>query len=459
MQDSTPPGRNWLDAVLVFFKPRMLGMLFLGFSSGMPFYLVFQTLSAWLRQEGIARSAIGMLSWVGMFYSIQYAWAPVVDRLRLPILGRLGRRRSWMLLAQLGVAAGLLALSTLNPHDGVRPFAYAALIVAFFGATQDIAMNGWRIESASTEMQGSMLSAYLVGYRLALITGSAGALTIAHDYSWGVSYAVMAALMAVGVITTLLVPEPVPLEERADVQREERVVQWLERNASLPRFAQDIGEWFVGAVVCPLVDFFDRYRVQSLLLLGFIAVYRLGDFTIGSMTNTFYIDHGYTLANIALAVKAYGLATAIVGTVIAGAVAARIGLIRSLVVGNVMLIISHMNFMMLAMTHTPTVLGLGLVNAYDNLALAMQGIALAAFMSSMTSPRYTATQYALFSSMYALLGKFLEGYSGFVADHTGWPLFFVYTAALSVPGLILLYWVVRRRAATPAEPQLAIEQR
>lgn len=462
-QEGQAQARTWLSAVLVYFRPRMVAMLFLGFSSGLPFYLVFQTLSAWLRQAGIARSAIGLLSLVGLFYSLQFAWSPVVDRLRLPVLGRLlGRRRSWILLAQLGIAAGLFGLSTLDPREGVQGFAFAAAVVAFFAATQDIALNGWRIESAPIELQGAMASAYQVGYRIALILGSAGAMTIADPVKglglgWHTSYALMAACMGVGVLTTLLVPEPVPVEARADVQREERVVVWLESHAHLPRFLQAIGEWLIGAIICPLVDFFGRYGAQSLLLLAFIGVYRLGDFTIGSMTNPFYIDHGYALTDIALAVKTYGLATSIAGVLIAGALMARIGVMRSLVLGNVMLILSHLNFLALASTHTPTVLGLGLVNAWDNLALAMQGNALIAFMSGMTSPRYTATQYALFSSMYALPGKLLEGASGFIAEQTGWPLFFVYTASMSLPGLVLLYVIARRRALAVTEPQLAVE--
>jgi PAT family beta-lactamase induction signal transducer AmpG len=451
-----PAARSWFDAVRAYSQPRVLAILFLGFASGLPFYLVFQTLSFWLRQEGIARSAIGMLSWVSIFYSIKYLWSPLVDRLRLPFLHRLGRRRSWMLLAQLGIAAGLFSLTTLHPHDGVRAFAVSVLWVAFFAATQDIALDAWRIESAPLEQQGTMASAYQVGYRIALITGSAGALTIAGDYGWNVSYAVMAALAGVGVVTTLLVPEPVPVEARADVQREERVVAWLESHAHLPRFIQGIGEWFVSAVICPLVDFFGRYGAQSLLLLAFIGVYRLGDFAIGSMTNSFYVDHGYTGKEVALIVKTYGITFAIGGVLIAGALMARIGLIRSLVLGNALLIISHLNFAILATTHGPTLLGLGLVNAFDNLALALQGTATIAFLSSLTSTRYTATQYALFSSMYALPGKFLEGFSGFVAEHTGWPMFFLYTASLSLPGIFLLFLVVRQRARAAASSELAV---
>ena len=422
-------------------------MLFLGFSAGLPFYLVFSTLSAWLRQAGIQRSTIGMLSWVGILYSIKFLWAPLVDRVPLPVLHRLlGRRRSWMLLAQLGIVAGLARLAGSDPAAaGVSPMALAALGVAFCAATQDIALDAWRIESAEVSMQGAMVAAYQIGYRIALISGSAGALGIAGRSNWHASYSTMAVLGGVGVITTLLIREPRPAVSAAAVQREARVIDWLERNAHWPPWARHAGEWFIAAVICPLTDFFQRYAGGlAIVTLCFVGVYRLTEFTMGSMANPFYIDHGYTLQQIATVVKVYGLIMSMLGVVAAGAFVARFGLMRSLVLGSVLLIASNLAFATLATTHEPTLLGLGLVNGFDNLAIAAQGVALIAFLSSLTSERYTATQYALFSSLYALPGKILEGTSGFVVDHVGYPVFFTYTAALSLPGLILLYFLNRR---------------
>ncbi len=247
------------------------------------------------------RSTIGMLSWVGILYSIKFLWAPVVDRVRPPFFHRiLGRRRGWMLLAQLGLAAGLFNLSLSDPADGVRSVALGALFVAFCAATQDIALDAWRIESGAVETQGAMLAAYQVGYRIALIMGSAGALTIAAYSGWHVSYATMAALVGVGVVTTLLVPEPHARVARESEAREERVVMWLENRAHWPRPFLHAGEWFLGAVVCPLLDFFGRYGpALAILTLLFIGSYRLTEFTMGSMVNPFYIDHGYTLTDIA----------------------------------------------------------------------------------------------------------------------------------------------------------------
>jgi PAT family beta-lactamase induction signal transducer AmpG len=225
------------------------------------------------------------------------------------------------------------------------------------------------------------------------------------------------------------------------------VIAWVERKAHWPQSLRSAGEWFIGAVVCPLVDFFARYGVGlAVLTLAFVGVYRLTEFTMGSMVNPFYIDQGYTLAQIATVVKVYGLLMSLVGVFIAGVLIAKLGLVRSLVLGSVLIMMSNAGFATLASTHTPTLLGLGLVNGFDNLALAIHGTSLIAFLSSLTSPKYTATQYALFSSLYALPGKILEGMSGIVVDHIGYPLFFTYTALLGLPGLILLYFLMRRGA-------------
>lgn len=428
-------------------------MLFLGFSAGLPFYLVYSTLSAWLRQAGIERTTIGMLAWVGILYSIKFLWAPVVDRVRPPFLHRLlGRRRGWMLLAQLGIAIGLFNIGLSDPAAGVRQVALWALFTTFCAATQDIALDAWRIESAALQLQGAMLGAYQIGYRVALICGGAGALAIAGHAGWHASYSTMAALVSVGVVATLLVPEPRAATPRAVMEREARVIEWLERRTHWPQSLRSAGEWFIGAVICPLTDFFGRYGAAlALVTLAFIGVYRLTEFTMGSMVNPFYIDRGFTLTQIATVVKLYGLLMSLCGVLFAGVLIARLGLWRSLLLGSVLIVASNLGFAALASAHTPTLLGLGAVNGLDNLALAMHGTALLTFLSGLTSAKYTATQYALFSSLYALPGKILEGTSGMVVDHIGYPPFFLYTASLAVPGLILLY-VLKRRGAFGTTP-------
>ncbi len=421
-------------------------MLFLGFSSGLPFLLVYSTLSVWLRQLGIERSTIGMLSWVGFAYSFEFVFSPLVDRLELPVLHRLlGRRRSWMLLAQIGVALGLLRLATVSPAAGVGSVALATLFVACCSATQDVAMNGWRIESVPAELQGAMVATYSTGYRIAMIAGSAGAIGLAAGFGWHLSYGAMAALMAVGIVTTLLVAEPEASVTRAELQRETRVIDWLERRAHWPATLKKAGEWFIGAVICPLTEFFGRYGTRfALVCLAFIGLYQVTEFTMGSMTNPFYIDHHYTLEQIAVVVKFSGFTVGIAGVFLAGMLVARFGLARSLAAGIFLAILSNLSYALLATTHTATLLGLGFTNGLDNLALSVQGVALIAFLSSLTSAKYTATQYALFASFYALPGKILEGTSGFMVQRIGYPHFFLYTASLSIPGVLLLGWLWHR---------------
>jgi PAT family beta-lactamase induction signal transducer AmpG len=447
-----PWWRGWLQALAAYRQPRVLAMLFLGFSAGLPFMLVFSTLSAWLREVGIERATIGMLSWVGIIYSIKFFWAPVVDRLPLPLLHRLlGRRRSWMLLAQVGIAVGLFNMAHLNPVGHLGAMAALALLVAFSSATQDIAIDAWRIEAAPQPMQGVMAAAYQLGYRIAIMVGSAGALWIAADHGWLAAYTAMAAMVGVGIVTTLVIAEPEPRVERQTIAQEQRVIDWLERKAHWPAAMQQAGSWFVGAVVCPFVDFFTRYGKRlAVLMLAFIASYRLTDFTMGVMANPFYLDVGYTLKQIAAVAKGYGVVMSILGTILGGVAVARLGTVRSLVVGSLLVIGSNLLFMTLAFQDDPSLVGLAVVISADNLAMGVAGTALIAYLSSLTSASYTATQYALFSSMYALPGKLLMGTSGFVVDAIGYPWFFVYTSSLGIPALVMLYFLSRPGARDAA---------
>jgi MFS transporter, PAT family, beta-lactamase induction signal transducer AmpG len=447
-----PGTASGANAWRAYLQPRLLGMLLLGFSSGLPFYPLFQTLSAWLRQAGIQRATIGMMAWVGLAYSIKFLWAPLIDRGRVPFVHRIfGQRRGWMLLAQAGIAFGLFRLSLSDPAAGVRPIALWALFVAVCAATQDIAIDAWRIESASAPQQGAMAAAYQIGYRLALLVGSTGAFFMAQRVGWQFSYSVLAALVAVGVLTTLAIKEPDAVAGAATLDREARVVEWLERRAHWPDGLRAAGGWFIGGVICPFVDFFARYPAAvGALILAFMCVYRLTEFAMGSMANSFYVDHGYTLMQIGAVVKFCGLPASLLGVVLGGALVARVGLTRALLAGSVLIVASNIGFSMLASHQAPTLLGLGAINGLDNIAQGVHGTALIAFLSSLTSPRYTATQYALFSSLYALLGKVLEGYSGRVVDAIGYTDFFLYTASLSIPGVVLLFVLHRLRVLRAA---------
>lgn len=461
---ASTPRRGWKEALLVYRQRPVLSMLFLGFSAGLPFYLVFSTLSAWLRQDGIERATIGMLAWVGLVYTLKFLWSPIVDRLRLPLLHAwLGKRRSWMLVAQIGIGVGLLNLAGSAPATDIAQVAIGALFLAFCSATQDISIDAWRIESAKIDDQGAMVAGYQLGYRAALITGSAGALGIAQGYGWPTSYTVMAALAVIGILTTFLVHEPATTVRKSGADRETRVVEWLEARSHWPQSLRNLGASFIGAVICPFTDYFSRYGVRiAVITLVLISTYRLTEFTMGSMANPFYIDHGYSLGEIATVVKAIGLPVSMVGVVLAGFLIAKAGLRLALFLGSILIAASNLGFALLATTDAPLLLGLGLVNGLDNLAQGIHGTALIAFLSGLTSTRYTATQYALFSSLYAILGKLLEGTSGFVVDAIDYPAFFTYTASLSIPGLLLLAWLSKRgvldwrgRIATREDPEFA----
>jgi PAT family beta-lactamase induction signal transducer AmpG len=473
MPSEAPIKRTWGQAFGVYLERPVLSMLFLGFSAGLPFFLVFSTLSAWLRTAHIDRATIGMLAWVGLMYSFKWAWAPIVDRVPLPVLETLlGRRRSWMFLAQVGVALCLAGLALSDPTQSVARIALLALGVAFFAATQDIAVDAWRIESATVDKQGAMAAAYQIGYRTALMVASAGALIIADESGFRTSYLTMAMLMGVGIVTTFLVREPTRTESDAATGMEDRVTSWLSHRAHWPRWAQDAGAWFYGAVGAPLVDFFKRYGLGlGLVIFAFISTYRLTDYVMGTMTNTFYIDMGFTLTEVGVVAKFFGWPSTLIGAVVGGVIVAKIGTIRGLFLGSALIIVSNVFYAsygtyaceiplecaraglldffprQLAARGAATDLGLAVIVSFDNLALGVHGTALIAFMSSLTSARYTATQYAVLSSLYSLPGKLLMGTSGFMVNALGYGDFFLYTALLSIPGLVLLVWLSRREIA------------
>ena len=436
---------QWIDSLRVYRHPRVAAMLFLGFSAGLPFLLVFSTLSAWLAQAGVERATIGFLSWIGITYSVKFFWAPVVDRLRLPLLHRwLGRRRAWMLLAQVGMGLGLLGIALHDPLSGLAKMVWAALLVAFSSATQDIAIDAWRIEAMPRESQGAMSAAYQLGYRIALIVAGAGCLFLADQHGWASAYLVMAALVGVGLVTTLLVSEPEV--SRSSGPLESRVQQWLDERG-LPPALRAPGAWLYGAVVCPFLDFFQRNGTTlALLILLFVGSFRLTDITMGVMANPFYLDMGYSLTQIAAVAKFYGVIMTIVGAFLGGIFVARYGAASSLGIGGILVIGSNLGFAALALHGQADIAGLTLVISGDNLASGFAGSAFIAYLSGLTNTAYTATQYALFSSLFTLPGKTLAGWSGYVSESLGWPGFFLYTSALGIPALLLIFWLSRRLA-------------
>ncbi len=437
---ATPGKPAWRDVWRVYAEPATLRMLLLGFSAGLPLLLVFGTLSFWLREAGIDRTTIGYLSWVGLAYGFKWVWAPLVDRLPIPLLTRLlGRRRSWLLLSQLTIIAALVGLALTDPRQALTPAVWCALAVAFGSATQDIALDAYRIESADTRRQAALAASYQTGYRMAMIWAGAGALWIAaraevaggasyQQGAWQVAYLVMAASMLLGVATVLLSPEPAA-----------RVLA-PSRNAA---------EWLKSALVEPFADFLRRYGKQAALILALIAIYRISDVVMGIMANPFYVDMGYTKDEVATVTKIYGVIMTLVGAFVGGALVMRSGVMRVLMLGAVLSAASNLLFAWLA-SRGHDVNALIFVISADNLSSGIASAAFIAYLSSLTNINYSATQYALFSSMMLLLPKFLAGYSGKYVDAFGYSHFFAASALLGVPTLLLV-WLASRSKVTPAQ--------
>jgi PAT family beta-lactamase induction signal transducer AmpG len=431
---------SWGATLRVYLEPATLRMLFLGFSAGLPLLLVLGTLSFWLREAGIDRTTIGYLSWVGLAYAFKWAWAPLVDRLPIPMLSRLlGRRRAWLLLAQGTVVAGLVGMALTDPKASLQTIVWCALLAAFGSATQDIALDAFRIESAEVKRQAALAAAYQTGYRLAMIWAGAGVLWIAarseavnagyQHAAWQAAYLVMAASMAVGMFTVLLSPEP------------------LRRPLAPPRNA---AAWLREVLVEPFAEFLRRYRWHAALVLSLIAVYRISDVVMGIMANPFYVDMGYTKDEVAAVTKIYGVIMTLAGAFLGGAMAMRMGVMRVLMLGAVLSAASNLLFAWLG-SRGHDVQALIFVISADNLSSGIASAAFIAYLSSLTNVSYSATQYALFSSMMLLLPKFLAGYSGKFVDLFGYGNFFTVTACLGAPVLALVW--LASRIETPAMPR------
>ncbi len=442
--DSKKKQFSWREALTIYTRPRVIGMMFLGFSAGLPYLLVFSTLTAWLRDDGVSRSAIGFFAWVGITYSIKVLWAPVVDRLRLPGLSQLGQRRSWMLAGQLMIVLGLFIMPIVGTGS-MLAFSLVALLVAFGSATQDIAIDAYRIEAVVDEYQGAMSATYIFGYRVALLVAGAGALYLAEFFSWTIAYQVMAAAGLVGVITVLVIAEPEKQgrQDDAESKLDQRIGQ-----ASWQRFVR----WFFGAVVAPFVDFFRRNGRFALVILAFIALYKMSDIAMGIMANPFYLDMGYSKAQIANVAKIYGFFMSVAGSLFCGVLVVRYGIYRPLLFGAIAVAATNLLFSVLAGL-PPETFYLTLVISADNLSGGFATTAFVAYLSSMTNRAYTATQYALFSSLMTLPGKFVSGFSGLVVDGAGYSVFFVVSAGLGIPAIILVFVLMaheRRRRARVA---------
>ncbi len=500
---------SWKESVSAFLHPRVITMLFLGFSAGIPILLIFSSLSLWLREAGITRANVTFFSWAALGYSFKFVWAPLVDRLPVPFLTRLfGRRRSWMLTAQIGIITAICIMAFTDPSTGSHQLtimAIGAVMLGFCSATQDIVIDAYRIESADIELQAMMASTYIAGYRIAMIFAGAGALYLAdffgsskisyNYHAWQWTYCIMSSAMLIGIITTFVISEPKVNPENKTGHSTESYLRFLFlfflavsgfiltfyyssdtaesiKNSLTETFGNKYMAGFIteairlsagifaaffisklsitiGIVerfvvqqtyIDPIQDFFKRYgHTLALLLLSLIGLYRISDIVLGVISNVFYMDLGFTKTEIATAVKFFGVAMTIVGGFIGGLLSLKYSVIRILFLGAVLSAATNLLFMLIAITGN-NIHMLYLVISADNLAAGIAGAAFVAFLSSLTDIKFTAMQYAIFSSLMTLVPKITGGYSGTIVDNLGYPTFFLITALLGLP-VLLLIWI------------------
>jgi PAT family beta-lactamase induction signal transducer AmpG len=502
------PIKSWNAAFQAILDRRVIIMLFLGFSAGVPILLIFSTLSVWLREAGVQRSTITFFSWAALGYSFKFVWAPLVDRLPFPYLtARLGRRRGWLLVSQLSLVGAIFWTSLFDPQETLFMTAVGAVLIGFSSATQDIVIDAYRIELADNEMQSILSATYIAGYRIGMIVAGAGALWLAdwwggdnYDFViWARVYRTMAAVMLVGIITTLVINEPAATTDTKSTFRKnedyirflfvfalaavsfimgfffsagithslktifienfgivEHLAGFLTETVRLG-FSMAMGALVVWgmiririvlyehvreAYIDPIAEFLGRYGKTALVVLALIGTYRISDILMGVITNIFYLDVGYSKTQIATYTKFYGLLATMAGGVLGGVLSIRYGIIRILFLGALLSAATNVLFSYVAQQQPDEMLLMMVISA-DNLSAGIAAAAFVAYLSSLTSVAFTATQYAIFSSIMTLVPKILAGYSGSVVDNVGYELFFIGTAIVGVPVLFLVVWAGR----------------
>ncbi len=418
--------RDWLAAAQVYTRPRLLLILALGFSSGLPLALTFGTLTFWLAEEGVSKGAIGLFALVGTAYTLKFLWSPLMDQLPLPpFTNWLGRRRGWLLATQIALIITMIGLGQTSPTIDPGWTALWAVALAFASASQDIVIDAYRVEILAEEEQGAGAANIVFGYRVGMLASGAGALYVASAAPWSTVYIVMAACMGLGILATLLAREPeAPVIPPAIGSAAERAAAWLKR-----------------AVVEPFAEFLSR--PGWLAFLAFVLLYKLGDAAVGIMTNPLYVELGFSKTEVANVVKIFGLGATLVGAFLGGLLIAKLGLIRALWICGVLQLFSNLAFSGLALVgHDVTALAATI--GFENLAGGMGTTAFVAFLAALCNRNYTATQYALLSSFMAVARTFMAAPGGFVAEHVSWPAYFLLTAIVAIPGLLLIAVLQKR---------------
>jgi len=465
---SDPPKADWLAGLAVYVQPRVLAVLFLGFSSGLPLALTGATLSAWMTDVGVDLTVIGFFALAGLPYTFKYVWAPLIDRLRVPILAnRMGHRRAWLITIQVLLAGAILLLSGLDPLAQPAATAVLAVLVTFLSASQDIVIDAFRIESLGENQQGAGAAVYIGGYRVAMLISGAGALYLAEFYGWSISYIGMAALMAVGIATVIISREPEQAAER-DREEKRRRAQFEKLTGSEAKGGLGVaGAWLYTAIVAPFLEFFTRRFAIPILL--FALLYKLGDALAGNMTTPFILKTGFSKVELAEVAKLYGFAATMIGVALGGLLIRAVGLLRGLWIAGLLQLASNLMFAVQAWYgYDYTVLVLTI--SAENLAGGMGTAAFVAYLSSLCNAAYTATQYALLSSFMAGGRTLLSSPAGWLVEHVNWAGawtwvtgtappqavalqvnwigFFVLTTLAAIPGLVVLVWLMRRKTMT-----------
>ena len=478
---------------MIFFEKKILKMLFLGFSSGLPILLVFSTLSVWLVKAGINRSTVTLFSWAGFAYAFKYLWSPIVDNFKIPFFQKLGHRRSWLFFSQAMIVVTLIATAFTDPANNLLLTAITITLVAIFSATQDIVIDAFRIESAPQRLQGPLSSMYIAGYRFAMLVGGAGSLWLAaflgneiYDKAvWQVVYITMAFLMLIGILTTFFSDEPkIKKKHFLNINQHARIlyvfilsllgfiflytlmVNPFSVNQILSKFLYSFFRiilcfTFSGLIVFllikinfisskkvnhiylkPLTNFINRYGKFAFLILLLIGLYRIADVVMGVVANIFYLEKGFNINEIATYSKFFGVFATILGGFIGGFFSMKFGTMRALFFGALVAASSNLLFALLAASE-PNIKFLIVVITADNLSSGFAGAAFVIYLTGLTSIKFTATQYALFSSIMLFIPKLIAGYSGSWVDTMGYMNFFTLTALLGVPVLLLIIWIAK----------------
>jgi PAT family beta-lactamase induction signal transducer AmpG len=477
--------------IYLFFKKETLKMLLLGFSSGLPILLIFSTLSVWLFKAGIDRSTITLFSWVGFTYAFKYLWSPIVDNFKIPFFDKMGHRRGWLLFTQLMIIASLILTSLTDPAKSLLFITISITLLAIFSSTQDILIDAFRIESSPIYLQGPLSSMYIAGYRLAMLIGGAGSLWLAsylgseiyNKNVWKTVYLIMALFMVVGVITTLVSKEP-KINNKKNLKINEHakflfvfilslagfiflynfINNPFGENEIIKKFLFSIMRIFLcftffGIIIFsmmstkyisktivkkiyldPVLNFLNRYGKFAFSILFLIALYRIADVVMGVMANIFYLEKGFNINQIATYSKFFGVFATIAGGFLGGFFCLKFGTMRSLFLGAFIASSSNLLFAWLAISEPSIKFLIGVITA-DNIASGFAGAAFVVYLSALTSLKFTATQYALFSSIMLFIPKLVAGYSGSWVDAIGYSNYFVVTALLGVPVLILIIWL------------------